>query len=48
MFLEDKLAKINDEEEKKLVIFRFLLYFLQAVQDVINYDMTVAILIDNK
>ena len=38
MYLEDKLAKINNRPEKIRVIYEFLLGFLLATQDVINYD----------
>ena len=46
-FLQDQLRNIRKREEEDTIIRKFLLTFLLAIQDSINYDNTVMVLIDN-
>jgi hypothetical protein len=48
MFIEHQLSTVTTRAEERKVLHDFLLRFLLAVQDVINYDLTVEILIENE
>lgn len=48
MYIEDRLQNVNTRLEEKRVLNEFLLNFLLAEQEVINYDQTVDILIQNE
>jgi hypothetical protein len=47
LFLEHKLQEVSTKEEERKVLHDFLIRFLMAIQDCINFDLTVDILIDN-
>ena len=46
-FLEDQLQNLNRKEDEQKIISGFLIQFLLAIQETINFDQTVMALIDN-
>ena len=48
LFLAQKLQDIKDLEGAKKVLTDYLIHFLLEIQDVINFDKTVALIIKNK
>ena len=41
------MQEVSTKEEERKVLHDFLIHFLVAIQDCINFDVTVDILIDN-